>query len=112
MRERRDQSDKRQAGANCDDVTEAALGAERMIGRMQDIITEAIQPGGDQEEAFEELIGELDPAPEEAALREALSMGGHGSRALPREEAPSKRAKSPASPQDTPKEYDTWRTGP
>jgi hypothetical protein len=112
MREKDEETETRRPGANCDDVTEAALGAERMIGRMQDIVTEAIQPGADQEEAFNELIGELDPAPEGVALREALGMDEEGSRALPRGEPRRRRAGTEASPDEAPKEYDTWRTGP
>ena len=77
-------------GANCDDVTEAALGAERLISRVQDIVTKAIQPGEDQEAAFEEIIGEIDPAPEGKALRRALGMTKYGTRDLPKREPAAK----------------------
>jgi hypothetical protein len=92
----------------CDDVTDAAAGAERMISRMQDIVTEAIQPGGDQAEAFNDLVEELDPAPEGEALREALGLDDDGTRELPRRAPRDQEAK----PSDTPPEYRTWRTGP
>jgi hypothetical protein len=81
----------RRAGANCDDVTEAALGAERLISRVQDIVAEAVEPGKDQEAAFEEIIGEVDPAPEGKALRQALGMSETGSRELPKRSVLSHR---------------------
>ena len=100
-------------GSNCDDLTEAALGAEQMISRMQDVVTEAIQPDGDQDEAFEELIEALDPAPEGDALRQALDLPKHGTRDLPKGQPRRKRGQArTAEPSDKPPEYRTWRTGP
>lgn len=71
---------------------------------MQDIITEAIQPGADQEEAFTELIEELDPAPEAADLRDALGMDPDGSRALARGEPRPKRTSHEPQTDDTTQE--------
>jgi len=77
--------------ANCNDVTEAALEAEQLISRMQDVVAKALEPGQDQDEAFEELVGELDPAPEGEALRDALGMDEDGTRVLPKQAAARNR---------------------
>ena len=103
------QPDQEPPRADCDDVTEAAAGAERMISRMQDIVTKAIQPGEDQAEAFNDLVEELDPAPEGEALREALGLDDEGTRDLPKR---ASRRPQTAKPSDAPPEYRTWRTGP
>ena len=95
--------------SDCDAVTQAAAGAERMISRMQDIMTQAIQPDGDAAEAFNELVEELDPGPEGEALRRALGLDEDGTRDLPQDEHGHE---PPATPDDTPPEYVTWRTGP
>lgn len=111
-------SDRDRTGSNRHDLTEAAAGAEQLISRMQDIVTEAIQPDGDPEEAFEDLIEELDPAPEGQDLREALGMPREGSRSIPGGSGETERVKAerpqeqPAKPEDTPPEYRTWETGP
>jgi hypothetical protein len=102
-------SEQEASPSDCAEVTNAAAGAERMISRMQDIVTEAIQPGGDQAEAFNELVEELDPAPEGEALREALALDDEGTRELPRR---ARRGAEAVKPSDTPPEYRTWRTGP
>jgi hypothetical protein len=104
-------SEARAVGARCDDVTEAAAAAEKMISRMQDIVTEAIQPTGDPVEGFNELIEELDPAPEGEALRHALGMDEHGTREIPRMREQAEKAPE-AQPDDQPVDYQTWRTGP
>ena len=111
-------------GANCDDVTEAALEVEQKLSRMQDAMTEAVQPDGDEVEFVGEMIEELDVAPEVDDLREALGMDEHGTRDLPRgrerrkqdlaRDAQKVKAKHDpqAKPSDQPPEYQTWRTGP
>jgi hypothetical protein len=111
MTHQKHRSAPRPVGSNADDLTEAALGAEKMISRMQDIVTEAIQPGGDTEEGFNALIEELDPAPEGEALRDALGMDAYGSRQLPRGGKAAAQS-GEAKPDDKPVEYQTWRTGP
>lgn len=114
-----------QPGANCDDVTSAALEVEQKLSRMQDAMTEAVQPDGDEAAFVGEMIEELDVAPEVEDLRGALGMDEQGSRALPRglarerqdlkgdaQKVEAKAARRPASPEDRPPEYQTWRTGP
>ncbi len=47
-------------------------------------MVERLQPDSNEDEAFEELVGELDPAPEAERLRRALGMDPErGSRDLP-----------------------------
>jgi hypothetical protein len=109
----------RSFGKNCDDVTEAAIEVEQKLSRMQDTMTEMVQPGSDEEELQGEIVAELDVAPEVDDLREALGMDEDGSRELPRGRPRKKqdvraeeRAAAKAKPSDTPPEYNPWRTGP
>ena len=91
MADRDTPAGERRPRAHGDDVPHAGLDAEQMISRMQDIVTEAIQPDGDPEEGFHELIEELDPAPEAGRLRSALGMDKDGSRKAPKGEPRDRR---------------------
>jgi hypothetical protein len=91
MARRDERADPRRTGANCNDLTEAALGAEQLISRVQDIMAEGLEPGNDQVEAFGDIVEELDPAPEGDALRDALGMDHDGTRVLPKQAAARSR---------------------
>lgn len=114
-------------GRNCDDLTEAALAVEHKVARMQDAMAAALEPTGDQDEFVDEMIGELDVAPEIEDLRAALGMEEDGTRTTagkPRKRQDLKgdaaklkarherRRPSAAEPADAPPEYRTWHTGP
>src|SRR3954465_5692817 len=99
-------------GSDCEDVTEAAEGAEQLISRLQNIMTDTIAEG-DPEDGFNDMVSELDPGAEAVALRKALGLGRHGTRGVPDDPAePGPDHGDTASPEDAPPEYRTWRTGP
>lgn len=113
--------------SDCDQLTEAAKGVERKLSRLQDAVTEMVTPEGDPDEVINEIVAELDVAPEVDDLRAALGMDADGSRtgifedrtrqdleadAARAEEKAARRGSPTARPEDEPAEYRTWRTGP
>jgi hypothetical protein len=59
---------------NCDEKVEALDAADRLISRLQDKVAEQLPPDSniDPEDAYAEIIGELETAPEIEEVRDAL----------------------------------------
>ena len=76
---------------NCDEKVEALDAADRLITRLQDTVAEQLPPdsGLDAEDAYGEIIAELETAPEVDQVREALGRDpdrfGSADRPAPRE---------------------------
>jgi hypothetical protein len=66
-------------GKNADEKTEALIAAERLIDRLQDEVGEQLHPdsGIEDEQAYAEVIDELETAPEIETVRKALDEKPH-----------------------------------